>query len=362
MMQTLSLTARFITALCVCLMGLSAWAEGRAQVTFLAGDAAKAAIVDESVEPYFSLLCLHEMEVKSGVKLEGDSLDAQRDTLKTHYAKHVRDFTDLEKEMLAEVIDSVHRALAKDYPGFVDYPWSLIKTTDAVEQGLPHTRSKSIILPAGFLTQATLAYRADKDQAMLFLVNLMVHEQIHVVQRLKPEPFKMFYTQVWDLEHVESIAYDDWLNDRQLINPDGVDTRWVQNIGTADEPRYIQPNIIIQRFDDRASRMPQDFKQVAVELKRGDDGTWRPVTNEQGETVVLPLARVREYMAHYGGSQNVYHPNESFADLFAIAVLHDRFIPPDAIDEQQRAAINKTLDPVRELMRQAFGKVKPQAD
>lgn len=353
---------RLIAAMYLSMLACTVWAEDRAEITFLAGDPAKAAIVDEKIEPYFSLLCLHEMEVKSGIELKGKDLDAKREAFTQHYAKNVSDFTDQEKDMLTEVIGHVHRALTPDYPGFTAYPWSLIKVTNQVEQGLPHTRGKSIILPEGFLTQALKMYGANKQQSLLMLVNLMIHEQVHVVQRVKPKPFTSFYTEQWELEHVDSIAYGDWLNDRQLINPDGVDTRWLQNIGTKDEPRYIQPNVILERFEDRASRMPQDFKQVAIELKQDDAGTWRPTKDRDDQPVVLPLHDVQGYMQHYGGSKNVYHPNESFADLFALAVLYDDFIPPEAISEKERALLNKTLDPVRELMGKAFGPDTKQSE
>jgi hypothetical protein len=348
---------RLIAAVCLFVIACRVSAQDGAALTLLADNAAKAAIVDEKIEPYFSLLCLHEMEVKGGLKLEGKDLDAKREAFKQHYTENVGDFTDMEKDMLTDVVGHVHRALKEDYPGFTAYPWSLIKVTNAVEQGLPHTRGKSIILPEGFLTQALEMYHANKEQSLLFLVNLMVHEQVHVVQRLKPKPFEAFYTEQWELEHVDAIVYGDYLNDRQLINPDGVDTRWVQNIGTSDAPRYIQPNVILERFEDRPSRMPNDFKQVAIELKQDDAGTWRPIKAEDGQPVIHPLHGEAGYMQHYGVSKNVYHPNESFADLFALAVLYDDFIPAGAIEEKEFAEINEALDPVRELMAKTFGPV-----
>ncbi|MFI4859662.1 MAG: hypothetical protein ACIAXF_03155 [Phycisphaerales bacterium JB063] len=332
-----------------------AYAQEGPAITFLAGDAARAAIVDESVEPYFSLLCLHEMEVKSGVAVEGDTPEAQRAFFAAHYAENTRDFSEDEQAVIAEVLSVVHAALAADYPRLAAVPWSFIKVTNAVEQGLPHTRGHSIVLPEGFLRQMVPMYRDHAERVLPMLVNLMIHEQMHVVQRLEPETFAPFYTEQWGLVQVDTIAYGEWLTQRQLINPDGVDVRWVQNVGTEAEPRYLQPNIIIERFDDRPSRMPQDFVMVAVELEQGGDGVWRPVVGADGRPSVTPLRSEAGYMAHYGTSGNVYHPNESLADLFATAVLYDRVFPADAIGADQRAAMDSALDPVRAMMRQSFG-------
>lgn len=324
-------------------------------ITFLAGDAARAAIVDESVEPYFSLLCLHEMEVKAGIDIEGETLEEQQAFFAQHYADNVRDFTEEERAVVTAVLATVHESLAEEYPRLAAVPWSLIKVTNGVEQGLPHTRGHSIILPEGFLMQVVPMFEQMPDRLLPMLVNLMIHEQMHVVQRLEPETFAPFYTERWGLVHVETIAYGQWLTDRQLINPDGVDVRWVQNVGTEDAPEYIQPNIIIERFEQRPSRMPQDFLMVAVKVEQGDGGVWRPVTDDTGHPVVAPLQEVGGYMANYGGSRNVYHPNESLADLFATAVINDHLYPPDAIGEAQRAGMDRTLDPVRGFMREAFG-------
>lgn len=344
-------------AACLLLL-LLAWpvsAQDGPDITFLAGDAARAAIVDESVEPYFSLLCLHEMQVKAGIDIEGETLEEQQAFFAQHYADNTRDFSEEERAVVSEVLATVYESLAGDYPRLAAVPWSLIKVTNGVEQGLPHTRGHSIILPEGFLMQVVPMFEQMPDRLLPMLVNLMIHEQMHVVQRLEPETFAPFYTERWGLVHVETIAYGQWLTDRQLINPDGVDVRWVQNVGTEDAPEYIQPNIIIERYDDRPSRMPQDFLMVAVKLERGDDGVWRPVTGADGLPRVTPLRNEPGYTAHYGTSRNIYHPNESLADLFANAVLFDHVLPPDAIGEAQRAEMDLTLDPVRGFMREAFG-------
>jgi len=343
----------------LCLLALviasTAAAQDGPTITFLAGDAARAAIVDESVEPYISLLCAHEMQVKAGVELEGDTLDAQRDFVKQHYADNTRDFTDAEQAVITAIIAKIQPLFERHYPRLAGYGWSFIKVTQAVEQGLPHTHGASIILPESFLRQVVPVYRQMPEAVVPSLVNLLIHEQMHVVQRFEPDTFAPFYTEQWGLEHVESIAGHDWLDERQLINPDGVDVNWIMNVGSEASPRYIQPNVILKRFDNRPSRMPRDFRMVAIEVDCDDDGQWHPVIGDDGLPAVTDLGDESVYMAHYGASHNVYGPNESLADLFARVMLADHFEPADGSSRRPRPASARALDPVRDFMREAFG-------
>lgn len=335
-------------------------------ITFLAGDAARAAIVDESVEPYFSLLCLHEMQVKSGIAIEGETLEQQRAFFAEHYADCVRDFTDEEKEALTNTISLAAGLASWDFPRFSAEPWVLIKVTDGVERGLPHTRGNAIVLSEGvvhFLTHAHSEDSNEMHQIIMRGVELMLHEQVHVLQRLDPEPYRAFYTEHWGLVHVESIAYGEELDAMQLINPDGVDTRWVQYVGGPRGGRYLQPNILLRRHDDRPSRMPGDFVQALVELEPHDDGVWRPVVGDDGRPVWTPLFDEPAYTAHYGPSRNIYHPNESFADLFAKMILSDfgSYPEPGFADDEagraQAAAFRAAVAPVRAFMAEHYGPV-----
>jgi len=342
------------------IVAIPALAQDGPEITFLEGDAARAAIVDESVEPYFSLLCLHEMEVKSGQAIEGDTLDEQREAFKVIYAEAVVDFTENEQAFLTEFIGELHEVFAEHYPRLAAYPWSFIKSTRAIEQGLPHTRGHSIVLPGGFLANFIPQYERSPERMGSMLMNLLIHEQMHVVQRLEPETFASFYSEHWGLMHVEKIEYTPWLMERQLINPDGIDVRWVQNVGTEDAPRYIQPNIIIALFGDRPSRMPDDFKMVAVELYEVEEGVWRPVVDaETGLPVYQSIQRESKYRENYGWSGNIYHPNESLADLFATMVVRGRIDaepgPPGQAFETEQAFV-----PIRAFMREAFGEVEDE--
>jgi len=60
-------------ALLMLVFACTAFAEQGPDVAFLTAEQAKTAIIDESVEPYFSLLQTQEMSAKTGSAIDGDT-------------------------------------------------------------------------------------------------------------------------------------------------------------------------------------------------------------------------------------------------------------------------------------------------
>src|SRR5262245_44287511 len=102
-------------------------------VVFLEGAAAKKAVVDDSAEPYFSLLQPVEMAAKMKRAPEGADLAAQRDDCRQHYRDNVVVWTDEEKKAVAALIQKLHDAWAADYPLLAKTPWSLVPVSNKVE-------------------------------------------------------------------------------------------------------------------------------------------------------------------------------------------------------------------------------------
>ncbi|HXE53850.1 MAG TPA: hypothetical protein VN541_12585, partial [Tepidisphaeraceae bacterium] len=192
---------------------------------FLGGDAARKAIVDESVEPYFSLLQPMDMTAKTGRPIVGSTIEQQRDECRGRYADAVREFTEEEKDGIRWYLDRIVPEAAKDFPRLARTPWSFIKVSGTIEGGLPHTRGQHIILPETLVAQLVRP-TATRDPEWLALANfgeMLIHEQTHVIQRKRKAEFAKFYEQVWGFQHARSIETGDWLTVHQVLDPDGVD-------------------------------------------------------------------------------------------------------------------------------------------
>jgi hypothetical protein len=298
-------------------------------ITFLTRDEARAAIVDESKYPYYSLLRPAEMSAKTGRAITGDTLDAKRNECRRRYQDSVRDFTDEEKAAVSKAVARMHPALAAEYPVMAALPWKFVKATGDIEGGLPHTRNDFIVLPERTVRDAVHWATNDKMPDMQFAFrtgSLLVHEQVHVFQRLNPGWFDSLYTDVWGFRKASSIQGCAWLDERQLVNPDATECPWVLPVRNADGSETILWPLVMLDSDGETPRMPDDMAMVGVTVVRDGQG-YKVVTDKSGMPQHEPLYAAESYVRRLPFTDSIYHPAEAAADLFAKCVLVDHFVP-----------------------------------
>lgn len=152
-------------------------------VTFLSGEAARAAIVDDVREPYFARLQSLEIAAKTDSEIHG-SLFALRAEARKRYQAAVRSFTDTEQQALRAYVQALPPLLAY-YQRFARQPWRFVKVADSIEGGLPHTRADAIVLSERVASGiAEIQRRLPMSEALRRIGPLLLHEQMHVMQRL----------------------------------------------------------------------------------------------------------------------------------------------------------------------------------
>lgn len=123
---------------------------------------------------------------------------------------HTDDFVDSEKNILTQAAyaaDAFFNSLVgeKRVPGLESHvittlPWFLAKTTgDVYEGGFPHTRSHII-----FLTDKHVHPGADLE----ILTRLLIHEKIHVYQRIYPTHINEYLSYINCQPHSERRIYE----------------------------------------------------------------------------------------------------------------------------------------------------------
>ena len=297
-------------------------------VRFLTVKEAQAAIVDESMEPYFSILQPLEMAAKTGAALEGKDLAAQRDECRKRYQAAAREFTDDEKAAITEAARGVGAALKTAYPMFANTPWSFLKLDGSIEGGMPHTRGPHIVLPGSWPGRFAQMKARKADLVKSALAEVLVHEQCHVLQRAKPDVFADLYTKVWGLVHAKEVEDCPAVLRTRVVNPDGPDMRWIFAAKDGAATAYWQP-MILMPADVAVPRMPADFRVVAIALdKKGDAFAQR--TDKDGAPVTTPLEQVAAYQAEFGAVGENFHPNETFACLFSWMASKDQLSGPSS--------------------------------
>jgi hypothetical protein len=285
-----------------------------APVEFLDLKAAKAAIVDDADEPYFSKLNAAEIAGRTGQPVVGEKLEAARADCRRRYQEGVREFTAAEQEMLRWYVARIG-PMVKDYPAYADVPWSFIKVSNSVEAGMPHTRGKHIVLSEVVLGLLAALKAQNADSAMAFGGDVLIHEKSHVFQRYHPKLMAGLYANVWHYRQA-TVKSDAWIDSRQVTNPDGIVCDWVYGLSDSS---WIWPLIILKDPDHPSL---EQMRMVAVELTATEKG-FAVKADADGKPVVHDLMKIKEYREAFAPSGNIYHPNETEADLFASMVVDD---------------------------------------
>jgi len=295
-------------------------------VTFLDIEAGKAAIIDDSLDPYFDQLQEMEMSAKTGSAISGQTLEEQRRQCRRRYQAGVREFTEEEKEAIRRCVEKLYPALKEQYPLFAETPWSFLKVSGNIEGGLSHTRDKHIVFSERTCKRFATLHQSAPERTALSFGSLLVHEQMHVFQRVNPGFFDSLYTDIWGFIKAKEIESCPWLEEHHLANPDGIDCCWVFPIQQGENTIYIQPLLVFAEGQG-LKRMGRDFRMIAVELvKRG--GHFRPKLTNDGKPIFRNLLEVPEYRKVFPSTGNIYHPNEACASVFAQIVMADSFNPP----------------------------------
>jgi len=320
-------------------------------IHFLTAARGKAAIVDDTQEPgaYFGQLQEMEMSAKTGRTITGGTLAEQRRECRARYQAGVLEFSPQEQVAIQHYIGSIYPTIVRNYPGFAAMPWSFIKVADNIEGGLPHTRGMHIVLSLNMCQQMLMLQKI--PQAAAAMAELLVHEQMHVFQRANSARFDTLYTGLWGFVKAKSVTGCPWLDKHHLANPDGTDCCWVfptkQGNGNVS---YIWPLVVFAEGDS-LKHMPQDFQMLAVTVEKNGD-TFFVKPGGGGRPAAHDLTADTAYCAMFGGSDNIYHPHEASADLFAKLLMLDQFMEKNSLPENSRQRIEKTFAPLRKWFRE----------
>jgi hypothetical protein len=319
-------------------------------VSFADLAAGRAAIVDDPA--YFDHLQPMEMAAKTGQPLPAGTLAQQRAECRRRYQAAVGEFSAEEKDALRGAVALIEPAVRKNYPLFADTPWNFLKVASNIEAAFPHTRGKHIILAESVCRQILNSQTRSGRRVPLDTMELLLHEQTHVLQRAHGDLFDSLYTGQWGFIRARSIVACPWIEEHQLLNPDAVDCPWVFPIRRPGGTQFIWPLCSLPDGPG-PKRMQTDFTMLAVYVSPAGDG-FRVQQSPDGRPKYSELMSVRAFREVFPQSTNIYHPHEAAADLFAKLVLFDNYLSA-RMDSAERAEKEKTFGPLRDWFRKNFG-------
>jgi hypothetical protein len=338
-----------LTGALACLITITTAANAaptESKITYLNKKQAAAAIVDDSLEPYFNQLQPMEMSAKTGATIDGATIDAQRLQCRKRYQAGVLDFTEAEQGAIRFYVDKVSPVLIKDYPLIGNMPWSFLKVADSIEGGLPHTRGRHIVLSEHMCKQMTMAQQTQAHpMAHVGMFQLFVHEQFHVFQRTHPGHCDSLYKGLWGFEKAAAIAGCKWLTTHHLANPDAVACPWVLPIKKGETTKYLWPLVVFSE-GPALKTMPHNFRMRAISVTK-ESNKFAVQMGDDDKPAFQDLRMTPEFRELFPLSSNIYHPDEASADMFGMLIITDNFIPAEIFPIERKHEMEKHLAPLR---------------
>ena len=305
----------------------------RPRVDILSVTDARKAIIDETFEPYFAKLQKREIETFLQEKISMTDLDELRDYARSRFQDAVLPFSDTEKKALNYAVSEVNKLLLKnDNTLMGNHPWRFIKIDSWLCGGFAHTRGSFIILSQRHLDSLTQLWHKDmNDKSRLTLLKkfggLLVHEQMHSLQRSFPSKFVKLNTKFWNFKQAE-VESEEIITVNQVSNPDAPKAEWLipnpkkQNSTKAEYywvRTLLKENITLPKmgkdFTDKVFTVT--FEEEKFKLKK----------NTENQLIETTMDNLAFYKNSYPVTRGLDHPNEisayMFSDVFKAMLLKE---------------------------------------
>ena len=287
------------------------------RVSFLSKNDASIAILDESFEPYFSNLQVKEIStfVQEKAPL---NIDSARVFAKRKFSSAVLNFSPDEKEVLSFVVNKTNKWLLDNEINLMaNQPWRFIKIENWLCGGFAHTRGFYIIISQAYLDRLTIDWNTDmnkekESRLVTSLGGLLVHEQMHSLQRTFKSKFHRLYSKNWNfIRH--KVKDENEITIDQVSNPDAPIAEWIIP-DPKDKKKFYWIRTLITKNAD-IPVMGRDFIDTAFEINNKNNTYSVSKVNDTLSS--MPLSDLEFYNKSFPVKRGLDHPNEISAYMFS---------------------------------------------
>ena len=287
------------------------------RINFLDKEQASIAILDESFEPYFSKLQRKEISTFVQEKAPKD-IDSARAFARMKFSSAVMEFSSREKDILSFVVKKTNSWLLENEINLMaNQPWRFIKIQNWLCGGFAHTRGTYIILSQSYLDRLSADWSdnmSDKSELKLVtsLGGLLVHEQMHSLQRTFKSRFDKLYSENWNFINQQIKDDQDIIKD-QVSNPDAPIAEWLIPDPKIQDKFYWIRTLITKNVE--VPKMGKDFVDVAFEVIKKNEKYFIAKSNNSIKS--KPLSELDFYTNSFPVKRGLDHPNEISAYMFS---------------------------------------------
>ncbi|MFH6604674.1 hypothetical protein ACEZ3G_14390 [Maribacter algicola] len=289
------------------------------RIDFLKKEKGEIAILDETFEPYFSQLQIREISAFVGENPPLQQVDSARVFARKKFASAVTNFTPKEKKCISYVTERVIEILEKNSISLMaDQPWRFIKIEDWLCGGFAHTRGTYIILSQRHIDYLTKEWSEnmtpeDEQALVVKLGGLLVHEQMHSLQRTYKSRFTKLYTENWNFVRAD-ITVDESIKVDQVSNPDAPIAEWLIS-NPVDKDSYYWLRTLLKKGKG-IPVMGKDFVDK-VFIIRKMNGNYFVQKDSLQNPNYKTVDDIPFYKNSFPTSRGLDHPNEISAYMFS---------------------------------------------
>ncbi len=301
-------------------------------------------VIGNETDKFVADLYPREAAAMTGVPRGDKTISESREAASIFFRKAILEFKQEEKDALESITNRVVEKFGPLYPRLIKRPWRFIKTRSDLCGGFSFTRGDCIVLSEPTLARFIEAAKLPRTKTSR-AESLLLHEQMHVLQRTSPELLKPLYEEVFSF-HAAKVNLVPWVQERQISNPDGLDDNWVAEVREQSEVKPYWIGTILPA-NKPLHQMGRDFVTIAVPLSKKENGEYemRLSKSEDGEGEGVPeyvlLEELKSFTSRFPIRGGYDHPNEVSAYLFT-AITHNEL--PESVEGEAAEVLNATQE------------------
>lgn len=236
------------------------------------------------------------------------------------YDKCVIPFTTLEKKMIQKIIEDLNNILGDNFKKIFN-DVKFIKVENYIENSLPHTRNKYIVLSQQWFNNLNDKYKVLSN---FFKYNteirkLIYHEQFHIFQRYNQKLMDDLYINYWNLERL-NIKLPKKLLKINRTNPDALPDDQNHWLFKLDNNKYLLPLCVYN--SDKENGIKNTSNIYIIVMKKNNIFEIEDLDDQIKNKKLLNnnVDYIKYFGDVYVNGGNNYHPNELSASIFETIV------------------------------------------
>ena len=226
----------------------------------------------------------------------------------SYYCNHIQLFTNIEKLEINSCVLYIKNYYYKYYPNLNRLPWNFIKVSNQIEGGMPHTIYNTIILPQNFIDKLHTSIQNKNINTIInYFCKILIHEHIHIYQKLYPTRFKELYTQYWNFIPYPKLKLPNNILKKQRINPDGYD-KWIYQL---NDNILLYPDVILR---DNPKNL-DDVEKIGILINKKNNKIIK----------IKKLNQINQFNYFFCNVSQNYHPHEISAIVISEYIINKNY-------------------------------------